>query len=646
MYRNNMKKLFFFVTSLLIGGLEVQAQSHYPGQHNGKFALQDKLQPAVYSFDLSAVRLLDGRFKENMLREQSWILSLDTKRLLHSFRNNAGIYDANEGGYFDLKKYGGWESLDCDLRGHSTGHLLSGLALMYAQTGDERFKMKSDSIVSGLAEVQKVLNQEGYLSAYPQELINRNIAGKKVWAPWYTLHKIVSGLIDQYLYCNNQQALEVVQKMGDWAYKKLQPVTAEQRAIMLRNEFGGINESFYNLYAITGKPAYKWLAEFFYHNEMLDPLKEGKDILEKKHANTYIPKLLGVTREYELEGQGKGDEMASFFWNTVINHHSFATGSNSDKEKFFKADELSQHLTGFTGETCNVYNMLKLTRHLFSHTADVKYADYYEKALFNHILGQQDPQTGMVAYFLPMMAGAHKVYSTPENSFWCCVGSGFENHSKYGEAIYYHSKDALYVNLFIASSLNWKEKGFKIKQETNFPESGKTVFSIESAENQLLTLNLRYPSWASAANVTVNGKPIKIKQTAGSYIDITRIWKANDRVEINFPMNLTTVATNDNSDKVAILYGPIVLAGEMGTAQMETPAPYSNPSLYNDYYTYNYRVPTDLVKILNIDKVHPENDIKPLAGKPLTFKTSKEGIILRPLYDIHRERYVVYWGLK
>lgn len=622
------------------------AQSHYPGQHTDKFTLQDKLKPAVYSFDLSDVRLLDGRLKENMLREQSWLLSIDVKRLLHSFRNNAGIYDANEGGYFEVKKYGGWESLDCDLRGHSTGHLLSGLSLMYAQTGDERFKVKADSIVAGLAVVQKVLNQDGYLSAFPQELINRNIAGQKVWAPWYTLHKIIAGLIDQYLYCNNLQALEVAQKMGAWAYQKLQPVTQAQRALMLRNEFGGINESFYNLYAITGKAEYKWLATFFYHNEMLDPLKEGKDILEKKHANTYIPKLLGMTREYELEGQGQGDAVATFFWNTVINHHSFATGSNSDKEKFFKADALSEHLTGYTGETCNVYNMLKLTRHLFSHTADVKYADYYEKALFNHILGQQDPQTGMVAYFLPMLTGAHKVYSTPENSFWCCVGSGFENHAKYGEAIYYHSADALYVNLFIASTLNWKEKGFSIKQETVFPESGKTVFTIESALNQLLTLNVRYPSWASNVSVTVNGKSLKIKQTAGSYLSIGRVWKATDRVEITFPLTLTTQATSDNPNKVAILYGPIVLAGEMGTAQMESPAPYSNPSLYNDYYTFNYKVPADIVQTLSLDKSNVNNTIKPLTEKPLTFKTLNEGITLRPLYDIHRERYVVYWNVK
>ena len=642
------RKLSLLVILVLsVGASILQAQSHYPGQHLDKFTLQDKLKPVAYSFDLSDVRLLDGRFKDNMLREQNWLLSLSTKRLLHSFRSNAGIFDANEGGYFDLKKLGGWESLDCDLRGHSTGHLLSGLSLMYAQTGDERFKLKADSLVSGLAEVQKVLNQDGYLSAFPQELINRNIAGKRVWAPWYTLHKILSGLIDQYLYCNNPQALDVAQNMGLWAYKKLQPVTQEQRVLMLRNEFGGINESFYNLYAITGKKEYQWLATFFYHNEMLDPLKEGKDILNKKHANTYIPKLLGVTRDYELEGKGQGDSIATFFWNTVINHHSFVTGSNSDKEKFFKEDNLSEHLTGYTGETCNVYNMLKLTRHLFTHTADVKYADFYEKALFNHILGQQDPQTGMVAYFLPMLAGAHKVYSTPEDSFWCCVGSGFENHAKYGEAIYYHHENTLFVNLFIASRLNWKEKDVQVMQETSFPNSDKTTFTIETTRKQPFTLNIRYPSWAKqGAIVLINGKKVNVKQSAGTYIALNRIWQNDDRVEVTFPMELSAQATNDDPNKVAFLYGPIVLAGEMGTANMVSPAPYSNPTLYNDYYTYNYNVPQNLIKKVGIDKGNLANEIKRLEAKSLTFKTVKEDITLKPLYDIHRERYVIYWDLK
>ena len=624
----------------------LQAQSHYPGQHAGKFAIPDQLVPAVYSFDLQAIRLLDSRFKENMQREQAWLLSIDANRLLHPFRTNAGVYSGNEGGYFTITKLAGWESLDCELRGHSTGHILSGLALMYASTGDIIYKKKADSLVSGLAEVQKALNQNGYLSAFPQELINRNIAGQRVWAPWYTLHKILSGLIDQYLYCNNDQALQVASKFAAWAYQKLQPVTAEQRTVMLRNEFGGINESFFNLYAITGDKSCKWLAVFFYHNEMLDPLKERKDILANKHANTYIPKLLGLTRDYEIEGKGDGDSVAAFFWSTVVNHHTFCTGSNSDKEKFFAPDELSKHLTGYTGESCNVYNMLKLTRHLFCHTGNVQYADYYERALYNHILGQQDPATGMIAYFLPMLPGAHKVYSTPDSSYWCCVGTGFENQAKYGEAIYYHNANDLFINLFIPSELTWKEKGIKVRQDTRFPENGSVLLTIETKKPVNTGLHIRYPSWATAGvALTINGKKTVVKQSPGSYIVLKRTWKNGDKVAINFPMTLHTIATNDNPNKVAMAYGPIIMAGVAGTTGFVNPQPYSNPQLYNDYYTYNYNVPANLVQSLQANAGRITDYVQPVAGTPLTFKTIKEGIVLKPLYDIHRERYVVYWDM-
>lgn len=642
------KVLYFFSLSLSSAiNTAVIAQSHYPGQHTGKFALEDKLKPALYSFDLQDVKLLSSRFTDNMEREQQWLLHIPVKSLLHSFRTNAGVYSAGEGGYMVMKRLAGWESLDCDIRGHTTGHILSGLALMYASTHDEQYKVKADSIVKGLAEVQQALGPDDYLSAFPEELINRNIAGKPVWVPWYTLHKIYSGLIDQYLYCDNKQALEVVTKMGDWAYKKLKPVTPEQRIRMLRVEFGGINESFYNLYAITGKSEYKWLGEFFYHTEVLDPLEQGKDNLDKKHANTFIPKILGLIRSYELEGSSTGATIAPFFWKTVVDHHTYCTGSNSDKEHFFKPDSISKHLTGLTGESCNVYNMLKLTRHLFSHSGDIKYADYYERALFNHILGQQDPATGMISYFLPMLSGAHKVYSTPDSSFWCCVGSGFENQAKYGEAIYYHSQNDLYVNLFIQSELNWKEKGMVIKQETNFPGDGISQLTIESAQGVKTSINIRYPSWATnGAFVKINGKKFSVAQKPGSYIALNRLWKSGDKIEINFPIPLRIIPTNDDPNKAAVAYGPIVLAAPIGTEAMTSPAPYSDPAKYNDYYSYDYHVPANIISSLVLDKNNLSNAIKPVAGEKLTFKTVKEGITLRPLYDIHRERYVVYWDLK
>lgn len=639
-----MKKIIGLILTILGSSGSVWSQSHYSGQHVGKFLLKDKLTAPAQSFNLQNVRLLDGRFKENMEREQKWLLSIEANRLLHSFRNNAGVFTGNEGGYYYTKKLGGWESLDCDLRGHSTGHILSGLALMYASTGEEVYKRKADSLVSGLAGVQSALNQNGYLSAYPQELIDRNIRGERVWAPWYTMHKLLSGLLDQYLYTDNREALTIATKFSDWAYLKLSPLSQDQRRLMLRNEFGGINEPFYNLYAITGNERYKWLAEFFYHEDALDPLKAKQDVLDKKHANTYIPKLLGLTRNYELTGDKASGEIPEFFWNTVVNHHTFVTGSNSDKEKFFEADALSKHMSGYTGESCNVYNMLKLTKHLYGQSGEMKYMDYYEKALFNHILGQQDPKTGMVSYFLPMLPGAHKVYSTPEHSFWCCVGTGFENQAKFGESIYYHKDNALFVNLFIASELNWPETNLKIKQETDFPKNGSVKLSVEAGQNKA-TINIRYPYWAKSVNVKINGKAQKVTAKSNSYIALQRAWKTGDVIELNFGMGLEAVQANDDADLVAFTYGPIVLAGTFGDEAFIEKAPYSNPALYNDYYTYNYNIPPGIPKAIKVDRKKLGNDLKLADPSTMTFKALKSNITLRPLYDIHRERYVVYWNL-
>ncbi|WP_419032428.1 glycoside hydrolase family 127 protein, partial [Dysgonomonas gadei] len=568
-----MKKIYIIILSLFCQ-LSINAQSVYPGQHLDKIKQPLNGEVKAFSFDLKDVRLLDSPFRQNMERESKWILSLGVDRLLHSFRNTAGVYAGREGGYMTIKKLGGWESLDCELRGHSIGHIMSGLAYLYASTGDERYKIKADSLVAGLAEVQDILienGQKGYISAYPENLINRNIAGKSVWAPWYTLHKVYAGLIDQYLYCDNKEALDIMKKAASWAYQKLMPLSEEQRALMLRNEFGGVNEAFYNLYAITGNPEHKKLAEFFYHADVIDPLAEHKADLYFKHANTFIPKVIGEARNYELHNSERSKDIANFFWNTVIDHQTYCTGGNSHKEKFIHSDSISKNLTGYTQETCNTNNMLKLTRHLFCWDANAKYADYYERALYNHILGQQDPQSGMVAYFLPMLPGAHKVYSTPENSFWCCVGTGFENHAKYGEAIYYHDNNGLYVNLFIPSELTWKEKGIKIKQETAFPEEGNICLTVTTDKDIKMPVYLRYPSWTSNVEVKVNGKKMKIKQSPSGYITIDRTWKNGDKIEVHYPMHLYLTETNDNPDKAAIMYGPLVLAGTMGTEGMKAP---------------------------------------------------------------------------
>lgn len=619
-------------------GHTVVAQSIYPGAFDGKMKKRDVVEFRAKAFPLNDVKLLPSRFRDNLERDSAWMVSLPVASLVHSFRTTAGVQAGREGGYMTVKKLGGWESLDCELRGHAIGHLTSAFALMYAATGENIFKQKGDSIITALKEVQAA-HGTGYLSAYPERLIDRNLAGKSVWAPWYTLHKILSGLIDQYLYAENEDALKIAKGMGDWAYNKLQGIGEEQRAKMLRNEFGGINEAFYNLYAVTGNENYRWLARFFYHNGVMDPLKQGNADLGTLHTNTFIPKTLAEARNYELSGDEDSHRLTEFFYDIMLRDHTFVTGCSSDKEHYFPVKDFAKHLSGYTGETCCTYNMLKLARHLFCRTADESIADYYERALLNQILGQQDPQTGMVHYFQPMLSGSYKVYSTPWNSFWCCVGSGFENHAKYAEAVYYHNGDELFVNLFIPTVLSWKDKGISITQRTDFPKSETTSLTVSG--NGKFTMKLRYPSWSGKAVVKVNGKKVATGK-AGSYITIARNWKDGDKVEATFPMSVHAETAHGDASRVALLYGPVVLAGELGTEGMQSPAPFSDPKKYNDYYTYNYNIPDGQPTSLAIDLKNPARSLQK-TGEPLVFKTAG-GVTVSPLYDLHRQRYVVYWN--
>lgn len=638
------KKLIYAIALSLGAGAQAGAQSVYPGVHEGSFKVG--VTPAVKAegFDPADVRLLPGRVRDNLERDSAWMASISVNRLLHSFRNNAGVYAGVEGGYESVKKLGGWESLDCDLRGHTTGHLLSALSLMYVATGSDLFKQKGDSLVAGLAEVQAALGDKGYLSAYPEELINRNLKGKSVWAPWYTLHKIMSGLIDQYVYTGNRQALDVAKRMGEWAYGKLSPQSEETRRLMLRNEFGGMNEAFYNLWSVTGDPRFRQMAEYFYHNDVLDPLKKSDYNFGTKHTNTFIPKIIGEARNYELTGSGESAEMARRFWKEMAGRHSFVTGSVSQKEHFFDPDRMSKFINGYTGETCCTYNMLKLSRHLFCWDADPAVADYYERSLYNHILAQQDTTSGMVCYFLPLLTGAYKVYSTPEQSFWCCVGSGFENHAKYAESIYYHKGDNLYVNLFIPSELNWRDRGLKLRQETKFPESEKVFFTVTESSGKKLNFNLRYPYWSGRPVVKVNGKRVAVKTGPSSCISIDRKWNKGDKVEVTYPMSLRVETTPDDPKRGALLYGPVVLAGNLGTEGMAAPAPFSDPTVRNDYYTYDYHIPANLPSQLNIDPTTGLPKLKK-GDSPLHFVT-ETGVEVLPLYDAHHCRYVVYWNLE
>jgi DUF1680 family protein len=582
-------------------------------------------------FDPDQVHLLPSRFLDNMRRDSAWIMSIPVSSLLHSFQTTAGVYAGKEGGYMTVRKLAGWESLDCELRGHITGHLLSALATLYAQTQSVVVKAKADSIVGGLREVQSAMHT-GYLSAFPEGLIDRNIAGKSVWAPWYTLHKIAQGLIDQYRLCGNDTALAIVRGMGNWAYKKLKPIDEATRRRMLRNEFGGFNEAMYELYAVTGDERYHWIANFFYDKTKIDPLKAGNDDLGTNHANTFIPKVLGEARNYELSGDASSRKAAELLFATLTRKHAFVTGEVSDKEHLFAPDLQSKHISGYDGENCCTFNLLKLADHVFSWNVDSRIADYYERALYNHILGQQDPETGMVSYFTPLKTGTYRLYSTRDSSYWCCVGSGFESHVKYASSIYFHDDNTLWVNLFIPSTLKWGETGLSLN--TSFPESGRVTLRM-SGKLRAFALKLRHPSWATAMVVRVNGRKQSLPTDGKGYVTVRRNWKAGDEVTVDYGMSLHEEATHDDPSQYAILYGPVVLGGELEAVAR----PFSDPKQYNDYYTFNYDIPSAAAEK---GRLNGHQQLCRTDNNPLHY-SAPNGMRLLPFYDIHHHRYVVYW---
>jgi hypothetical protein len=593
-------------------------------------------------FSMGQVRLLDGPFREAMLRDQKYLLSLDADRFLHTFRITAGLPSS-------AKPYGGWEEPKVELRGHSLGHYLSACALMYSSTGDERLKARADGIVTELAKIQEAMPSRGfhagYLSAFPEEFFDRVDAAQNVWAPYYTLHKIMAGLLDVHQHCNNRQALDVLVKLADWVRFRVDRLSEAQQQKALDTEFGGMMEVLENLYGVTGNPEYLRVARKFDHRRVFDPLARGEDPLNGLHANTQIPKAIGAARDFELTGEKRYHDIASFFWQRVAHFRSYVIGGNSDGEMFFPPETFSKRLGASSTETCNTYNMLKLTRHLFQWEPSAETMDFYERALYNHILASQDPATGMMTYYVPLRPASYKTFSTAEESFWCCVGTGMENHAKYGDTIYFHDDSTLYINLFIASELDWPEKGVKIRQVTQFPEEDKTRLTFQSSKSVRLKLQVRYPSWArSGMQIAVNGKAQRVKANPGSLAAIDRNWKNGDSVEIRFPMSLHLEAMPDDAHLVAILYGPMVLAGDLGKDGMENAVRYGpmSPQFGKGSAVEIPEFRCDLKDLLS--KLRPE------PGAPATFRSDGIGyprdFVLAPFYKVVDPRYTVYWRIR
>jgi uncharacterized protein len=623
-----MVRFIPIVLVVLISNNFVRAQSYLPEKNNSKIKVKPIVGIQAYAFNLKDVRLLEGSpFKNAMDKDAAYLLTIDPDRLLHRFHKNSGLPTKGE-------VYGGWESEG--LSGHTLGHYLSACAMMYASTGDQRYKQKTDYLIDELERCQ-VARRTGYIGAIPKEdsifwklqhgiIKTTGFDMNGGWSPWYTVHKVMAGLADAYLFCDNAKALKVVTGMADWTSNILKDLNDEQLEQMRKCEYGGMNDILVHIYELTAEKKYLDLSYKFHDHFVLDELAKRVDPLPGKHSNTNVPKAIGCARRYEFTSAESDKTIASFFWETMVNHHSYVIGGNSNYEYCGAADKLSDRLSDNTCETCNTYNMLKLTRYLFSWKPNSTFGDYYERALYNHILASQNPQDGMMCYFVPLRMGTKKEFSDQFNTFTCCVGSGMENHSKYTEGIYYEGKDGgLLVNLFIPSELNWQQKGVTVKQETKFPESDQITFNIQSRSPQTFALKIRQPKWTANPVLVVNGKTVASKKDDGGYLVINRKWGKNDKVEVKFPMNIYTESMPDNANRIALLYGPVVLAGQLGNT-MPDPIYGTTVLLTDDRQVSNWTKPTN---------------------EPLTFQTNNVAkpadIKLIPFYKTYDQYYNVYW---
>ncbi len=587
----------------------------------------------VTPFELSDVTLLDGPFKHATDLSKKSLLQYEPDRFLARFRREAGLE-------FKAEAYGGWEAET--IAGHSLGHYLSGCALMYGSTGDEQFRQRVAYIVDELDACQQA-DGEGYIGAIPNgkailmqvahgDIRSQGFDLNGLWAPFYTHHKVLAGLRDAYHLCGVEKALEIEENFADWISGIVGHLDDAQVQNMLNCEHGGMNEVLVDLYVDTQDEKYLNMSRIFHHKAMLDSLAMGFDILPGKHGNTQIPKLIGLAKRYEVTGDQQDKKAAEFFWERVVRHHSYVTGGHGNHEYFGQPDQLRHRLSDETTETCNVYNMLKLSRHLFQWHPDAEIADFYERALFNHILSSQHPENGRVIYNLSLEMGGFKVYQDPE-WFTCCIGTGMESHSKYGQNIFFKNKDELYVSQFIAASVKWQDKGLIVTQKTNFPEEQGTTIEMICDHPQKLTLYIRYPYWAqNGIDISVNGQRQKIKQKAPSFIGITRVWQSGDVVNVNLPFSLRLEPMPDDENRVALLYGPLVLAGDLG--------PVDDPAAE----THDY------VPVLFAGDRHPQHWLVPIEHSMNAFKIDDgfarpRTFSLSPFYATHDRRYSVYWDI-
>jgi uncharacterized protein len=609
---------------------------------------QEKLYPN--EFPLNDVRLLDGPFKQARDLNIQTLLKYDVDRLLAPYRKEAGLPEK-------AKSFPNWDGLD----GHVGGHYLSAMAINYAATGNAECKKRMDHMISELKACQDANSLKypdwgvGYVGGIPNSAglwpkIKTGEVGViwKYWAPYYNIHKMFAGLRDAWLYTGNTDAKQIFLNFCDWAIAITAVLNDSQMEEMLGNEHGGMDEVLADAYQITGNEKYLTAAKRYSHKGFLEPLSQGIDNLDNKHANTQIPKFIGFERIAELSHDSKYDKAGSFFWETVTTNRSLAFGGNSRREHFPAKESCIDFINVNDGpESCNSYNMLKLTEDLFRVHPLAKYADYYECTVLNHILSSQHPEHGGYVYFTPARPRHYRVYSAPNEAMWCCVGTGMENHGKYNQFIYTHSADSLYLNLFIASELNWKKKGVKIKQETHFPEEEQTRLTVTEGSAGF-KLMVRYPAWVSkgALKIAVNGKDVTYSALPSSYICLDRKWQKGDVVEIKFPMHNFIEHLPNVPEYIAIMHGPVLLGAKTGTEDLK--GLIADDGRWGQLASGEY-LPVDKAPILIEDDIQSVgNKLVPVTGKPLNFMLNVKMInpaelTLEPFYKIHDARYMMYW---
>ncbi len=540
-----------------------------------------RLQPSgpgqLSYFPLTDVRLLDGPFLHAQQTDLRYIMALEPDRLLAPFLREAGLAPKAE-------SYTNWENTGLD--GHIGGHYLSALSMLWASTGEAAVKERLDYMLAELRRAQEA-SGDGFLGGTPgsRELWAQIRSGdvragafdlNGRWVPLYNIHKTYAGLRDATIHGGSDLARTMLVELTDWMISITANLSDEQIQDMLRSEHGGLNETFADVAEITGEGKYLELARRFSQRSLLDDLADGTDSLTGMHANTQIPKVIGYAKIGQLSGgdpawddADRWDRAARFFWERVTDNRSVVIGGNSVREHFNPVDDYSLMLEEFQGpETCNTYNMLRLTRLLYRSAPEAGMADYYERALYNHILASQEPETGGLVYFTPMRPGHYRVYSQPQTSMWCCVGSGMENHTKYGEFIYAHGGDALWVNLFIPSRVTWREKGITLAQRTGFPDDGRVTLTVEEAPRSKFALKVRYPGWATGVKVSIDGKEQKTTARPGEYITIERRWREGDEITLDLGMEVRVEQIPDGGPYWAFMYGPLVLAAPMGTEDL------------------------------------------------------------------------------